>query len=121
MSTNTTQNKLISYFLIVFSLFILLVFTKDLFFEMQAHNDQIATLQKEWEQKNSQRKLLKNLKDTHIKGQEKYDKELKENEIIEYLYGLAADTSTEKGRGIFCNCTNIISRKLFEFVWFSLC
>lgn len=88
MQTNN-QNKLFFYSLILLSLFILIFFTKDLYFSVLKNMDLFETKQTEyktqWETLKKLQDIEKNLwKDLKMN---KYLKEVKEDELIEYFYG----------------------------------
>ncbi len=86
MQTNN-QNKLLFYFLIVLSLFIIVFFAKDLYKSVLSNMDIVETKQIEAD---SQRKVatkLEEVKKNVWKNQQikKYDKEVKEDELITYF------------------------------------
>lgn len=88
MQTND-QNKLLFYFLIFLSLFILIFFTKDLYITVLKNMDLVESKQTEattqfWvlsKLEEVKKNLWKNVK------LNKYIKDVKEDELIEYFYG----------------------------------
>ncbi len=95
------NNKTISYLLILLSLFIIVLFTKDYLFELQSNLEEknrltkkVSEKREEFEQtKKIKSKLEKDSDNTEIK---KYVNEIKEEEIVDYIYSMIEEWNTWK-------------------------
>lgn len=101
MSIHNNNKKFISYLLILISLFIIVLFIKDEIFMIFENNDKkshlINKLEIKREEQNKLRDLelsLKNSLDTK-KNIEKYQAEIKEDELIDYIYSSIESTDLE--------------------------
>ncbi|MCT4617373.1 MAG: hypothetical protein N4A38_04145 [Candidatus Gracilibacteria bacterium] len=98
MENLNAKNKLIANILIIISLFVLVLFTKDAYFNLQNNKEQKETLAIQLEDKQKELKKFEEIKN-QIENSDntevnKYNKDFAENEIIDYLYGLTeADDS----------------------------
>lgn len=94
MSVYNKNNKFISYLIVLITLFILVLFTKDEIMNIQENNDLNETYINELNLKNSKieelNKLKKELSNTS-EDIDKYKLEIKEDEIIDYLYSNIED------------------------------
>ncbi|MFA5917527.1 MAG: hypothetical protein WC850_04840 [Candidatus Gracilibacteria bacterium] len=98
MQTNN-QNKLFFYSLILLSLFILIFFTKDLYFSVLKNMDLFETKQTEYKTQGETLKKLQDIEKNLGKDlkMNKYLKEVKEDELIEYFYGFVNNNRSGSG------------------------
>lgn len=97
----TNNKKMISYFLLIISVCVLFLFTKNMIFDVQANLEKKTQQEALVQEKTNELNRLSKLKNVNSEEVEKYVKEIKENEIIEYVYGLieTLNLSRELGRG----------------------
>lgn len=96
MSVYSTKNKFVSYLIILFALFILILSTKDQISELQENNDLKETNTINLDNKKSKLNELNELKNkisTSGEDTSKYNIEIKEDEIIDYIYSHIEDTN----------------------------
>jgi hypothetical protein len=98
MSIYNNNNKFVSYLIILATLFILFLFTKDKVSSIQENLDLRDTYKTSLNESKTKLTELNNLKNKLANSQDKIDKynvEIKEDELINYIY-----TSIEKTNGI---------------------
>ncbi len=92
---NNNYNKILSYVLVLLSLFIVVLFTKDYIFDMQANLDLKDSKTKEIEEKREEFKKLTDIKNKLKKEWNteisKYANTPTEDEIIDYIYSMVED------------------------------
>jgi hypothetical protein len=96
MSVYNQKNKFISYVLILLSLFIIVLFTKDEISMIQENSDlrdsykiQLDDKKTKLNEINEKRNMLNNSSENI----DKYDLVIKEDEIIDYLYSYIEETN----------------------------
>jgi len=96
MPVYNQKNKFISYILILLSLFIIILFTKDQIVMIQENNDlrdsykiQLHDKKVKLNEINEKRNMLNNSSENI----DKYDLNIKEDEIIDYLYSYIEETN----------------------------
>lgn len=101
MENLNAKNTLIANVLIIISLFVLLLFTKDYYFNLQNNLEQKENLEIELEEKTNELKKFEEIKskieNSDDLGIDKYDRDFREDELIDYLYGLAEDEENDSG------------------------
>jgi len=95
MENLNAKNTLIANVLIIISLFVLLLFTKDYYFNLQNNEEQNEALTMQLEDKQNELKKFEEIKqkieNSDNKDVEKYNKDFNEDEVISYLYGLTEE------------------------------
>lgn len=95
------NNKIISYILILISLFIIVLFTKNYIFELQAKLEEKSTITKKVSEKREEFKEVKNIKSSLEENWDeldvqKYVTEIKEDDIVDYIYSMIEDGNSWK-------------------------
>jgi hypothetical protein len=99
MSVYKKNNKFISYLIILLSLFILVLVTKDEIIEFQQNSDENEVYNIKLEEKKSKLLELNNLKNRLSESSNnisKYNVIIKEDEIIDYIYTFVENISTNE-------------------------
>ena len=119
MSIYNNNNKFVSYLIILASLFILFLFTKDKAQSIYEQLDLKGTYISSLNDNKAKLTELNNLKNKLVNSQEKIDKYnvvIKEDELIDYIYSSIDKTN---GRGGMSTVTNITIWKSTETeLWF---
>ena len=100
MTLNKKNNKFVSYLIILLTLFVLIIVTKDKLTVLQENLDLRETYSIELEEKKEKLKWLNDLKNELANSSENIDKyivEIKEDEIIDYIYSYIEKTNTKEG------------------------
>ncbi len=119
MSFYSKNNKFFSYLLILISLFIVILVTKTEVMDMQEKLDQVETYNIQLSDTKNKLAELNNLKnelkksDTNIS---KYVTEIKEDEIIDYIYSFVEETNDQYGITIIKSIS--ISDSTDTEIWF---
>jgi len=96
MSVYSTKNRFVSYLIILVSLFIIILVTKGQITQLQENNDLKETYNITLDSKKSRLNDLNKLKN-NISSSEldtsKYNIEIKEDEIIDYIFSYIEDTN----------------------------
>lgn len=89
---NNMKNAFISYFLILLSIFIILIFTKDLIYTIKESHQELSSLETQIKSKNQELEYLSKINSdiktwkNDIKDFNKFLVNFNENEILEYIY-----------------------------------
>jgi len=98
MENLNAKNTLIANVLIIISLFVLLLFTKDYYFNLQNNEEQNESLTMQLEDKQNELKKFEEIKQKIENSDNtdiaKYDRDFNEDELITYLYGLAEENDS---------------------------
>lgn len=89
MSVELKNNKFLTYFLVLISLFIIILFTSGQFSQLQENKDTQEELEKELMDVRAQQETLQNIKKEITQSwalTQRYLQDFTENEIIDYLY-----------------------------------
>lgn len=89
MYTYNKNNKFVSYLVFLLALFILILFTNDIFFKIQENKDLREQVKSELETKKNTLKKLNELKEEMNKSNiniEKYNVVINDSEIMNYIY-----------------------------------
>ena len=95
MTNFNHRNKLLSYLIILVSIFIIIIFTKWVYYDLQENTDLLETKQQELDQKDKDLSSLNNLNiqfskdenDELLKKVNKYLIEFNDDELVDYIYG----------------------------------
>ena len=96
MSIYNQNNKFISYLIILLSIFILILFTKNELLNIQENIDLKNTYMSDLDDKKSELVKINNTKKSLTNSSEdieKYDVKIVENEIIDYIYSYIEETN----------------------------
>jgi Tfp pilus assembly protein PilO len=100
MSVYNKNNKFVSYLIILVSLFVLVLVTKDQVMFMQENLDLRDMNNVELSEKKTKLSELNNLKAELVNTSEnisKYNVSIKEDEIIDYIYSYIEETNNKDG------------------------
>lgn len=119
MQLNKNNKKIINYTLIILSLFMIVLFTKDLILDTQWNTIKIQEKKSEEAEKRQEVKKLKALKKQTDLQLEKYTKQVQENELVEYLYSTIEKLNTSKSAAgsVFVKSLKI-SKGTKNEIWF---
>lgn len=119
MQLNKNNKKIINYTLIILSLFMIVLFTKDLILDTQWNTIKIQEKKSEETEKRQEVKKLKALKKQTDLQLEKYTKQVQENELVEYLYSTIEklNTSRSAAGSVFVKSLKI-SKGTKNEIWF---
>ena len=119
MSLHKKNNKFVSYLIILLALFVLIISTKDKVMVLQENLDLRETYNLEFESKKDKLQWLNDLKNELANSSENIDKytvEIKEDEIIDYIYSYIEKTNTKDGLTIVKSLS--ISNPIDTEIWF---
>ncbi len=113
------QNKLISYFFIVLSIFIILFLTKDSYFKLKENMDNLSEKNNEYTEQQELLKKLNLIKENKelSKTVKPYIHEMKENEILDHFYWQVKNNSFWSGY-VVLNWINLEKWSKNEY-WFN--
>lgn len=100
MSVELKNNKFLSYFLVLISLFIVILFTSSQFMQLQENNDEHRQLEKEIAQVREQQENLEAVKKQITQSgalTQRYLSDFTENEILDYLYTYQETSNNAQG------------------------
>ena len=116
---NISNNKFFSYILILLSIIIIFIFIKDIIFNIQSNLDINEKYSLDLKNKKQELNKLSQLKN-NIKGNnkdiDKYLLDIKEDEVIEYIYSYIESINNENGSVIIKDIS--ISEPKNTDIWF---
>jgi len=119
MSVYKNNNKFVSYLIVLVALFILVLITKDQFDILQWKFDSRTTNTNVLEEKKAKLDELNSLKKELAKTSDNIDKytiDIKENELIDYIYSYIENINGEDGVAVIKSIS--ISEPIDTEIWF---